>query len=47
VLSGIKLEEAQWILRYFELHEQRIKELKTGMQREAKEDEDTGKRYPE
>ena len=38
-LSGLEMEEAQWILRYLELHEQRIKELKAGMQREAKEDE--------
>ncbi|MCL2602038.1 MAG: hypothetical protein FWD91_04405, partial [Treponema sp.] len=40
ILSGLELQEAQWILKYLELHEQRIKEFKTGMQREAKEDED-------
>jgi len=40
ILTGLELEEAQWILKYLELHDQRIKELKAGMQREAKEDED-------
>ena len=39
ILTGLELEEAQWILKYLELHDQRIKELKAGMQREAKEDE--------
>ena len=39
ILSGLEREEAQWILRYLELHEQRIKELKVKIQNEAKEDE--------
>jgi len=39
-LSGLELEEAQWILRYLELHEQRLKELKGKIQKEAKSDED-------
>ena len=39
VLAGLELEKAQWIVQYLELHERRIKELKAGMQKEAKEDE--------
>jgi transposase len=39
-LSGLEREEAEWILKYLELHEQRIKELKCKIQKEAKEDED-------
>jgi len=32
-------QEAQWILKYLELHEQRIKELKLKIQNEVKEDD--------
>jgi transposase len=39
-LSGLEREEAEWILKYLELHEQRIKELKSKIQEEAKKDED-------
>jgi len=40
VLTGTEREEAQWILKYLELHEMRIKELKAKIQKEAKNDED-------
>jgi transposase len=40
VLTGLEREEAEWILKYLELHEQRIKELKSKIQKEAKKDED-------
>jgi transposase len=40
LLKGLEREEAEWILKYLELYEQRIKELKCRMQKEAKEDED-------
>jgi transposase len=39
-LSGQEREEAEWILKYLELHEARIKELKGKIQGEAKSDED-------
>jgi len=39
VLTGLEREEAEWILKYLELHEQRIKELKDKIQQEAKKDE--------
>jgi len=39
ILTGHELEDAQWILKYLELHEQRIKELKDKIQKEAKTDE--------
>jgi transposase len=39
ILSGIEREEAEWLLKYLDLHEQRIKELKAKIQKEAKEDE--------
>src|SRR5215469_1402624 len=31
LLTGLEREEAEWILKYLELHEQRIKELKGKM----------------
>ena len=40
VLTGLEREEAEWILKYLEMHEQRIKELKRKIQKDAKEDED-------
>jgi transposase len=40
LLKGQELEEAKWILKYLELHEQRIKELKEKIGKEAKTDED-------
>ena len=40
VLCGQEREEAEWLLRHLELYEQRIKELKSRMQKESKEDED-------
>jgi transposase len=40
VLTGLEREEAEWIVKYLDLHEQRIKELKGKMQKEAKNDED-------
>jgi transposase len=40
LLSGVEGEEAQWLLKYLELHENRILELKKKMEKEAKEDED-------
>jgi transposase len=39
LLTGQEGEEAAWILKHLELHEQRIKELKGKMQQEAKTDE--------
>jgi transposase len=40
ILTGLEREEAEWIVKYLDLHEQRIKELKGKMQKEAKNDED-------
>jgi len=40
LLTGQEREEAEWILKHLELHEQRIKELKGKMSKETKEDED-------
>jgi transposase len=40
VLTGLEREEAEWILKYLELHEQRLKELRGKIQKEAKKDED-------
>jgi transposase len=40
VLQGQEREEAQWLLKHLELYEQRIKELKAKMHREARADED-------
>src|SRR5215510_5722188 len=40
LLTGHEREEAEWILKHLDLHEQRMKELKGKMQKEAKEDED-------
>jgi len=40
ILSGLEREEAEWILKYLELHEQRIKELRGKIEKEAKKDED-------
>jgi transposase len=40
LLTGLEHEEAEWLLKYLELHEQRIKELKGKIQKEAKKDED-------
>jgi hypothetical protein len=40
ILAGLEREEAEWILKYLELHEQRIKGLKDKMQKDAKNDED-------
>jgi transposase len=39
-LAGHEREEAEWLLKYLELHEQRIKELKGKIKEEAKNDED-------
>jgi transposase len=39
-LTGLEREEAEWILKYLELHEQRIKELRGKIDKEAKKDED-------
>jgi transposase len=39
VLSGQEQEEAAWILKYLELHEARLKELKGKIHSEAKRDE--------
>ena len=39
-MTGSEREEAEWILKYLELHEMRIKELKGKIQKEAKTDED-------
>jgi len=43
ILTGLEMEEAEWILKYLELHEQRIKELRCKIEKEAKEDEDMKK----
>jgi len=40
LLTGQEREEADWILKHLELYEQRIKELKSKIQMEAKKDED-------
>ena len=40
LLAGCEREEAEWLLKHMELYEQRIKELKGGMQKDAKEDPD-------
>ena len=40
LLCGQEREEAEWLLKYLELHEQRIQELKEKIQQEAKTDED-------
>ncbi|MCL2026677.1 MAG: IS110 family transposase [Leptospirales bacterium] len=40
ILTGVEREEAEWILKYLELHDQRIKELKDKITKEAKKDED-------
>jgi len=40
VLAGHEREEAEWLLKYLELHEQRIKELKGKIKEDAKNDED-------
>jgi transposase len=40
ILAGLERAEAEWLLKYLELHEQRIKELKDKIQKEAKKDED-------
>ncbi|MCL2130315.1 MAG: IS110 family transposase [Treponema sp.] len=40
VLTGIDREEAEWILKYLGLHEQRIKELENTIKGEAKTNED-------
>jgi transposase len=39
ILSGQEREEAEWLLKHLDLYEQRIKELKDRMKREAKSDE--------
>ena len=39
VLTGIDRQEAEWILQYLELHEQRIKELEDTIKGEAKNNE--------
>ena len=39
LLTGQEREEAEWILKHLELHEQRMKELKGKMNKEAKKDE--------
>ena len=40
LLTGQEREEAEWILKHLELYEQRIKELRCQIQKEAKENED-------
>jgi transposase len=40
ILTGVVREEGEWILKYLDLHEQRIKELKGIIQQEAKTDDD-------
>jgi transposase len=40
LLTGQEREEAEWILKYLELHEQRISELKKKIKKEAQNDED-------
>jgi len=39
LLTGLEREEAEWIVKYLDLHEQRIKELKGKMHKEARTDE--------
>jgi transposase len=39
-LTGHEHEEAEWLLKYLELHEQRINELRKKIKEEAKNDED-------
>jgi len=39
-LAGHEREEAEWLLKYLELHEQRIKELRGKIKEEATNDED-------
>ncbi len=39
LLTGQEREEAEWLLKHLELYEQRIKELKDRMKKEAKTDE--------
>jgi len=43
LLYGQEREEADWILKHLELYEQRIKELKGKIQKEARKDEDMKK----
>ena len=43
LLTGQEREEAEWILKHLELYDQRIKELKSKMQKETKENEDMQK----
>jgi transposase len=40
LLKGREREEAEWILKHLDLHEMRMKELKSRMQKEAVKDED-------
>jgi transposase len=40
LLTGQEREDAEWILKYLELHDQRLKELKGKIRIEAKDDED-------
>jgi len=40
VLTGHEREEAQWLLKYLEMHEERINELREKIKEEAKSDED-------
>jgi len=40
VLKGLEREEAEWILKYLQLHDERIKELKDRIKKEASQDED-------
>jgi transposase len=40
LLTGQEREEAEWILRHLELHEQRISELKSKIYKEVQKDED-------
>ena len=40
LLHGQEREEAEWLLKHLDLHDQRIQELKMKIQREAKTDED-------
>jgi len=40
LLTGQEREEAEWILKHLDLHDERIKELKSRINKEAKKDED-------
>jgi len=40
LLIGLEREEAEWLLKYLEIHELRIKELKRKIEEEAKTDKD-------